>query len=192
MFYKHWKKIVLALTAFFWNSCDNAPTSVSSGGTTPSSSSVDDNQSSSSKVAPTSSNVSFGVMSSIAESSSSFVQPVPAYGVVAVPCYEDGKGVKMSAGVTETKLVCDDGVFCNEHEAIKKGESDPCSISDDGDLKGAVACPDYGTVHITEKTYDCDGVQYNEAEFRSRYEKAEIVKIDKKIEDRLNSEKNED
>jgi hypothetical protein len=176
MFYKHWKKIVLALTAFFWNSCDNAPTSVSSGGTTPSSSSVDDNQSSSSKVAPTSSNVSFGVMSSIAESSSSFVQPVPAYGVVAVPCYEDGKGVKMSAGVTETKLVCDDGVFCNEHEAIKKGENDPCRINDEGDLKGAVACPDYGVVYVTEKTYDCDGVTYNEAEFRSRYDRKYTTK----------------
>jgi hypothetical protein len=115
-------------------------------------------------------------MSSIAESSSSFVQPVPAYGVVAVPCYEDGKGVKMSAGITETKLVCDDGVFCNERDAIKKGESDPCSISDDGDLKGAVACPDYGTVHITEKTYDCAGVQYNEAEFRSRYDRKYTTK----------------
>lgn len=166
MFYKHWKKMALALTALFWNSCENAPISVNSNGTNSS--------------------------SSAAESSSSFVQPVPAYGVVAVPCYEDGKGVKMSAGVTETKLVCDDGVFCKEREVIKESGSEPCSISDEGDLKGAVACPDYGVVYVTEKTYDCDGVTYNEAEFRERYEKAKIVKIDKKIEDRLNSEKNED
>ena len=177
MFYKHWKKIALALTGFFWNSCDNSVTSAEANGTNPSSSSNVDNESSSSTVAPIpSSSPLYGVMSSIAESSSSFVQPVPAYGVVAVPCYEDGKGVKMSAGVTETKLVCDDGVFCNEREVIKEGGSEPCSISDEGDLKGAVACPDYGTVHITEKTYDCDGVQYNEAEFRTRYDRKYTTK----------------
>ena len=177
MFYKHWKKIALALTGFFWNSCDNSVTSAEANGTNPSSSSNVDNESSSSTEAPIpSSSPLYGVMSSIAESSSSFVQPVPAYGVVAVPCYEDGKGVKMSAGVTETKLVCDDGVFCNERDAIKKGGSDPCRINDEGDLKGAVACPDYGTVHITEKTYDCDGVQYNEAEFRTRYDRKYTTK----------------
>ena len=185
MFYKHWKKIALALTAFFWNSCDNAPTSVDSNGAnftssstdSQSSSSTDNNQSSSSVVAPASSSVPlYGVMSSIAESSSSFVQPAPAYGVVAVPCYEDGKGVKTNGEVNETKLICDDGVNCKEHEVLKTGEPLPCTPIDDGDLKGAVACPEYGIVFISEKTYDCDGVKYNEAEFRTRYDRKYTTK----------------
>ena len=167
MFYKHWKKIALALTGFFWNSCDNPPTSVDTNGANSSSSS--------------------------AESSSSFEQVMPAYGVYnKVVCYKDKKGAKTNGEIAVTNLECDDGVICKEREVIKEGGSEPCSISDEGDLQGAVACPDYGVVYVTEKTYDCDGVTYNEAEFRARYEKVEIVKIDKKIEDRLNSEKNED
>lgn len=184
MFYKHWKKIALALTGFFWNSCDNGPTAVDNGGATPSSSSNGNNESSSSSVAPIpSSSPLYGVMSSIVqssssniESSSSFEQIMPAYGVVAVPCYEDGKGVKTNGEVNETKLICDDGVNCKEHEVLKTGEPLPCTPIDDGDLKGAVACPEYGIVFISEKTYDCDGVKYNEAEFRTRYDRKYTTK----------------
>ncbi|SIN93956.1 hypothetical protein [Fibrobacter sp. UWB11] len=186
MFYKHWKKIALALTSFFWNSCDNAPTSVDSSGAnlsssstdSQSSSSTDNNQSSSSVVAPASSSVPlYGVMSSIAESSSSFEQIMPAYGVYSrVTCYEDGKGVKTNGEVNVTKLICDDGVNCKEHEVLKAGEPLPCTPIDDGDLKGAVACPDYGIVYVSEKTYDCDGVKYNEAEFRTRYDRKYTTK----------------
>ena len=136
MFYKHWKKIALALTGFFWNSCDNPPTSVDTNGANSSSSN--------------------------AESSSSFEQVMPAYGVYnKVVCTEDKKGAKTNGEIAVTTLQCDDGVICKERG------SEPCSISDEGDLKGAVACPDYGVVYVTEKTYDCDGVTYNEAEFRA-------------------------
>jgi hypothetical protein len=180
MFYKHWKKITLALTGFFWASCDN-------NGITPNDEppvSSSDNQSSSSEVTPASSSSSFdsilplyGIMSSVVqssnsnvESSSSFEQVMPAYGVVSqVACYEDKKGVKTNGEIAIIKLQCDDGVVCKEREVIKEGGSEPCSISDEGDLKGAVACPDYGVVYVTEKTYDCDGVTYNEAEFKARY-----------------------
>ena len=186
MFYKHWKKMALALTAFFWNGCDNAPTSIDSNGANPSSSSGD-NGSSSSEVTPSSSSNDFsqavplyGIrMSSIvqssssnAESSSSFEQIMPAYGVYGqFACYEDGKGVKTNDEVSETKLICDDGVVCKEHEVLKGGEPLPCSTTDEGDLNGVVVCPDYGIVYVSEKTYDCDGIKFNEAEFRTRYDR---------------------
>ena len=185
MFYKHWKKIALALTGFFWNSCDNGPTAVDNGGATPSSSSNGNNESSSSSVAPIpSSSPLYGVMSSVVqssssniESSSSFEQIMPAYGVYGqVACYEDGKGVKTNGEVNVTKLICDDGVICKEHEVLKGGDPLPCSPVNDDDLNVAVICPDYGIVYVSEKTYDCDGVKYNEAEFRTRYDRKYTTK----------------
>lgn len=212
MFYKHWKKLALALTGFFWASCESntaaavdtedpassdsnassssinegvAPSS-SSEATPPSSSSEAAPPSSSSETAPVSSGTDFervvplyGInmsatvfrsSSSKAESSSSFEQIMPAYGVYdRVACYDDEKGVKTNGETSITKLYCDDGVTCKETEVIKDTRSLPCSTIDEGDLKGAVVCPDYGIVVVTEKTYDCDGVIYNEAEFLSHY-----------------------
>ena len=159
MFYKHWKKISLALTAFFWASCNNAPTSVDNNGVSQLSSSTGDNSSSSTVESS----------SSLAESSSEF-EPKPVYGVVAIPCYEDGKGVKTNGEIAQTKLYCDDGVICKETEILKNYE--PSHIPDDnGDLTGTVVSPDYGVIVVSEKTYNCDGVTYNEAEFHSRYYK---------------------
>ena len=183
MFYKHWKKISLALTAFFWASCNNTTVvepplygCPSEGcGNQPISSSEASPESSSSEATVQSSSSSEAVSSSgTAKSSSSFVLPVPAYGVEAVPCYEDSKGVKTNGQIAQKKFYCDDGVTCKETERGSYMSEYPCSPVDDGDLKGAVACPDYGVVYVTEKTYDCDGVTYNEAEFRSRYYNAGI------------------
>lgn len=173
MFYKHWKKMALALTAFFWNSCDNAPTAIDSNGPNPSSSSTDTQSSSSSEARIPSSSPLYGVMSSIVqssssnvESSSSFEQIMPAYGVYnQVACYEDGKGVKTNDEVSETKLICDDGVVCKETEVIKGTQSEPCSEG----FGGVTICPDYGIVVVSEKTYECNGIKFNEAEFISRY-----------------------
>lgn len=53
MFYKHWKKIALAATSFFWVSCDNDPSSASEEPT--SSSSVEEIKSSAATGSPTSS-----------------------------------------------------------------------------------------------------------------------------------------
>ena len=190
MFYKHWKKMALALTAFFWNSCDNAPTSIDSNGANPSSSSGD-NGSSSSEVTPSSSSNDFsqvvplyGIrMSSIvqssssnAESSSSFEQIMPAYGVYGqFACYEDGKGVKTNDEVNVTKLICDDGVVCKERESHHY-TSECYPIDDDEGVKGGMVCLDYGIIHITERTYDCNGIKFNEAEFRSRYDRKYTTK----------------
>ena len=179
MFYKHWKKIALALTGFFWNSCDNGPTAVETGGATPSSSSNGNNESSSSAVVPASSSTPlYGVMSSAVqlsssstESSSSFERIMPAYGVMAT-CYEDGKGVKTNDETNVTKLICDDGVVCKETEVIKGHESEPCSEG----FGGVTICPDYGIVVVSEKTYECNGIKFNEAEFRSRYDRKYTTK----------------
>ena len=187
MFYKHWKKLALSLTGFFWASCGSDVTAPSGDANT-SSSSNDANASSSSEIAPESSSSDFSQVvplygirlssiveqssSSEAESSSSFEMIMPAYGVYdKVACYEDGKGVKTNGDVSETKLYCDDGVTCKEREVLSRGTDLPCAPTDEGDLERAVICPDYGIVTITEKTYDCDGVTYNEAEFDARYYK---------------------
>ncbi len=188
MFYKHWKKLALSLTGFFWASCGSDVTAPTGGDANTSSSSNDGNLSSSSDVTPKSSNdfsqivPLYGInLSSIVqsssssdESSSSLAYAMPAYGVYEkVPCYEDAKGVKTNGEIAETKLYCDDGTICKEREVLKTFDP-PCSPIDEDDLEGAVVCPDYGIVHITEKTYSCDGVTYNKTEFESRYYKAGV------------------
>ena len=88
MFYKHWKKIALALAGFFWASCDSDTTSAN-GAEDPSSSSVATPESSSSVATgnetTSSSSEKQAQVSSSSEateaSSSSFEQIMPAYGV---------------------------------------------------------------------------------------------------------------
>ena len=150
----------------------------------PSSSSGENQSSSSSEARIPSSSPLYGVMSSVvqssssnAESSSSFEQIMPAYGVYGqVACYEDGKGVKTNGEINVTKLICDDGVVCKETEVLKGGEPLPCTPIDEGDLKGTAICPDYGIVYVSEKTYNCNGIKFNEAEFRSRYDRKYTTK----------------
>ena len=174
MFYKHWKKLSLALTAFFWASCNNNTTVTQpplygcppGGCEQPNSSSEATPESSAAK--PSSSEAVSS--SSQAESSSSLF----LYEFAKKPCYRDSKGVKTNGEIAETKLYCDDGVICKETKILKDVGPEPCYTSDDGDLKGAVVCPDYGVVIVTEKTYNCNGIKFNEAEFRSRYYNAGI------------------
>ena len=77
MFYRHWKKFALALTAFFWASCGEdtpSPTGVSPD---PESSSSGDTSSSSQDVSS----------SSAEESSSSYIPlSAPLYGVFQMDC----------------------------------------------------------------------------------------------------------
>lgn len=98
MFYDHWKKIALSLTAFFWASCDNSPNEAPMYGAPPCDSShcidapesSDTNASSSSEAAKPESSSSelfnppiYGDEPVFGESSSSsvFEQIMPAYGV---------------------------------------------------------------------------------------------------------------
>lgn len=103
MFYKHWKKIVLALTGFFWASCDNTSSSAEDDpqvspalygievpcdtglcSSIPVSSEANGEESSSSFVESSSSFVE--TSSSFVESSSSYETPVPTYGCGAIEC----------------------------------------------------------------------------------------------------------
>ncbi len=175
MFYKHWKKIALALTGFFWAGCDDsasssevvlygcpddicapAPKSSSDANDTQTSSS-DPSTSSGTEISSSSSE--FGVISS-----SSMEIPVPAYGVFgAMACYEDASSKVTQGQTTKTTYRCDDGVTCQEKVSERWVPEYNC-VED--------ICPDYGVVAITEKTYDCDdGNTYNYAEFISRYNK---------------------
>ena len=63
MMYKHWKKIVLAVTAFFWNACDNS--------TSPTASQITPDSSSGTNIEPTSSSAAQPVSSEAEESRSS-------------------------------------------------------------------------------------------------------------------------
>lgn len=180
MFYKHWKKIALALTGFFWASCDDSASSaVCLYGPDPNYSNPAENPTSSSSEATK------------PESSSSFEQIMPAYGVPddtltnsssseavkpessssndfdkMMPLY----GVEMDKTVCtqikgEPTITCEDGTVCTQKTEEHWGNL-PCS--DD-------ICPAYGVVQISENTYECDGKVYNEAKFRARFGKITVV-----------------
>ncbi len=140
--YNHWKKLLLALTAFFWNACDNnsSPTK---------SNDAPDSSSSSLTDVPVSS-------SSVSESSSSdgLSEAAPLYGILmqAICTRTEGDSV----------LTCSDGVTCVESVSETEKNS---SCSETG------LCAKYGVVIIKNKTYSCDdGMVYNESEFRALYE----------------------
>ena len=142
MFYRHWKKIALALTGFFWASCDNDSTSANDVGQ------LADNSSDSKGVDPLSS-------SAVKESSSSseMQQAIALYGVPndIVNCYLN-KG--------DSTVHCGDRTVCKQLTE-ERWESEYKCIED--------ICPDYGVVRVTENTYECDGKIYSEAEFRAKY-----------------------
>lgn len=183
--YKHWKKILLAMTAFFWNACDNNSTPTapqvtpdSSSGTNiePTSSSATNTPVSSSAVAPSSSSVKEKVSSSskgmvapkygvpIMSSSSQGFEAVPLYGVVSNVCVKSEN---------DSTLSCN-GVTCTE-SVTEKSQLPSCS--------GDQICAKYGVVVIRDTTYKCDdGKVYNEAEFKARYDTITILpKPEKKI-----------
>lgn len=196
MLYKHWKKIALALTGFFWASCEDTVTSTApeygcpsdgcgQGPVDDSSSSNDGSVTSSSSETSSSSSSDiamsmplYGVSekvlvssSSAAESSSSFTEVAPAYGVPGqIACFEDPAAKETLGQGVRTVYRCDDGVTCQEEVNERWVPESEC-IED--------ICPDYGVVAITEKTYTCDdGNTYHYAEFISRYKKMGTYKVD--------------
>ena len=190
MLYKHWKKLALALTGFFWASCDFGSSSSEEAvlygcppeGCEPnpalsSSSETNGTETSSSSEAqiPVSSSEDFGKVvplygieyekfvssSSSPESSSSsdIGMSVPAYGVMdKITCVQK-QG--------ESTMECANGITCKQVTEERWAPENPCVDE---------ICPDYGVVQISENTYECDGVKYNEAEFHARYQK--IIEVE--------------
>lgn len=176
MLYKHWKKILLALTGFFWASCDNEPSSASD--ESPSSSSIEKQSSSSTTGGQATSSSTEEATSSSSEnaavssgdtpnatSSSSENMIAPKYGV---PMSSSSEIIAAKYGVPmptcentgEGTYLCDDGVTCTE-EVSETMQSPECT----GDV-----CAKYGVVIVKDTVYKCDdGKTYNAAEFRNRY-----------------------
>jgi len=173
MFYKHWKKIALALTGFFWASCEDTVTSTAPEYGCPDDvckQSPIDNSSSSTDGAATSSS-----SEAVSSSSSDIAMSMPLYGVIEkfIVCEEDTAGRKYDGSKVYR---CDDGATCVEKDSITGYGGLPCSPmqTDEGLVE---ICPDYGIVAITEKTFKCDdGNVYNEAEFLARYNRKNTVK----------------
>lgn len=180
MFYKHWKKIALALTGYFWAGCDDSASSaVCLYGPDPNYSSAAENPVSSSSVnqAPVSSssvaagnetNSSSSEATEESSSSSEAVKPESSSSEIEMqmPLY----GVIMDTSLcTQIKgdptITCNDGTVCTQKTEERWGGL-PCSSD---------ICPDYGVVQISENTYECDGKVYSEAEFRARYGKITVV-----------------
>ena len=180
MFYKHWKKIALALTGYFWAGCDDSASSaVCLYGPDPNYSSATENPVSSSSVnqAPVSSssvaagnetNSSSNEATEESSSSSEAVKPESSSSEIEMqmPLY----GVIMDTSLcTQVKgdptITCNDGTVCTQKTEERWGGL-PCSSD---------ICPDYGVVQISENTYECDGKVYSEAEFRARYGKITVV-----------------
>ena len=172
--YKHWKKILLAMTAFFWNACDNNSTPTAPQITPNSSSGTNVEPTSSSAVAPSSSSVKEKVSSSskgmiapkygvpVMSSSSQGFEAVPLYGVVSNVCVKSEN---------DSTLSCN-GVTCVE--SVTETTQIPSCSSDQ-------ICAKYGVVVIRDTTYKCDdGNVYNEAEFKARYDVMTFVEKDKK------------
>lgn len=177
MMYKHWKKILLALTSLFWVSCDNDPSSASgdpanssiqkpspnSAASGQETSSAAEESSISSKADPNAKSSSsmiaakYGVLK---PSSSSSI--AAKYGVSSsVIAAKYGVPKPTCERVDKSKLVCDDGVTCTE--AITETQQVPECTADQ-------LCAKYGVVVVKETVYKCDdGKVYNEAEFRSKY-----------------------
>ena len=173
--YKHWKKILLAMTAFFWNACDNNSTPTAPQITPNSSSGTNVEPTSSSAVAPSSSSVKEKVSSSskgmiapkygvpVMSSSSQGFEAVPLYGVVSNVCVKSEN---------DSTLNCNGGVTCVE-SVTEKTQIPSCS--------GDQICAKYGVVIIKNQVYKCDdGNVYNEAEFKARYDILTVVENDKK------------
>lgn len=147
MFYKHWKKISLAITGFFWASCDNSSTTVEPPlyGVPPQYSSSSETQSSSSS---SEDNIS----------SSSEPLPMPAYGVPQMYCE-----VTSENGSTVT---CENGYTC-----IAKTDTIHVSAPACETFNGTTICPDYGVdADVFIKKYECnDGFTYDDTEFKKIY-----------------------
>lgn len=194
MLYKHWKKVLLSLTALFWASCDTT-SSADDDGSTPSIDNPDPRSSSATEGADTSS--ASETPESSAEAASSSEETPSSSSSEAAPASSDTPNVTSSdarVSSSETIVAPKYGVpISSSSETIvapkygvmftceRKGKKIAC---DDGvtcteeetetaqtpQCSGDQICAKYGVVYVKETTYKCDdGRVYNYAEFQSKY-----------------------
>lgn len=175
MFYKHWKKISLALTAFFWASCNNNTTEPPLYGVPPQYSSSPETPESSaaapgSSEAVSSSSQSISSSRQAESSSSDFTQVMPAYGVPQMDCDVVDEH--------DSTLTCANGTTCTEKTVIYMNPDyvgHPClepqkEKDNDSIIQISQVCPDYGSIYYENKTYECNnGYTYQEYQFNKRY-----------------------
>ncbi len=194
MLYKHWKKVLLSLTALFWASCDTTSSAdddgstpsidnpdprsssategvdASSASTTPESSaeaasSADEAPSSSSSEAAPASSDTPNVTSSDARVSSSETIVAPKYGVPISSSSETIVAPKY--GVMFTCERKGKKIACDDGVTCTEEETETAQTPQ---CSGDQICAKYGVVYVKETTYKCDdGRVYNYAEFQSKY-----------------------
>ncbi|MBR2212703.1 MAG: hypothetical protein IJ896_14875 [Fibrobacter sp.] len=171
MFYKHWKKIALALTGFFWVSCDDSVSSEECLYGTPTnydisseSGNVDGGSSSSAKAASSESAKSSSSKQKEVSSSSGGEEP---QGIVA--CYDvssDRQTLVRQQNNGITFLSCDDGTTCQEKVIEADVTAPDCEVTD---------CHNWDPPTVRDTVYYCingeDTKIYTPEEFRERYTK---------------------
>ena len=151
MMYKHWEKILLAMTGFFWGACNAADNST----VTKKVVSKEVSKIDASKLKPITKDTL-----SIIKDSTNLARPVPIYGInpppiTKVPCAQQSGNFIVK---------CLNDVICVD-EKLYPG----CA-----EKKPAVAAK-YGTVAISKKKYTCDnGKTYTEAEFTKYFTVVEL------------------
>ena len=186
MFYKHWKKLALALTGFFWASCDFGSSTTEEAALygcppegchqdSPNSSnsnlSSSDKSSSSETAGQSSDNKKDDSSSSVEpKSSSSFdMQVVPLYGV-QLKDLSSSSMQKISSSSEGEKVPCND--VSSDRQTLTREKDNGITMLE---CKDGVTCqekvteswasefeciddicPDYGVVRISEKMYACD------------------------------------
>ena len=165
MFYKQWKKISLALTGFFWASCDNGQTVVEPPlyGVPPQYSSSSEALQSS--AAESSSSEAVSSSSQTQSSSSDFTQIMPAYGVPQMDCNVVDEH--------DSTITCANGTTCTEKIVTYMNPDyvgHPCLEPQKDNDSIIQVCPDYGVIYYHNKTYECNnGFTYDEYHFNKLY-----------------------
>lgn len=168
MFYKHWKKVSLALTAIFWASCENTTTEPPLYGVPPQYSSSSETPESSAAAPSSSETTAKSSSSSQKQSSSSelITQVMPVY------------GVQMDCEVVsehDSTITCVNGITCTKKEILRLNpdyEGHPCLTPDpEKEKRGFIeVCPDYGSIYYKDISYECDdGNTYDEYTFKKHY-----------------------
>ena len=177
MFYKHWKKIALALTGLFWASCEDSVSSEAclygtpdfitsetedvDGGSSSSAKAASSSAVSSSESAKSSSSKQKGV-------SSSSKRPGP---LGLVSCYDvssDRQTLVRQQNNGTTLLSCDDGTACQEKVIEADATAPDCEVTD---------CDSWEPPIVRDTVYYCINGEnteiYTPEEFRERYAKVE-------------------